>query len=84
MIKPRNMENKKTSLFEKDNLLWMLIGVVVIVIGIFLMSGGKSDDPNVFDENTIYSKTRITVAPLLIMVGLLIEVYAIMKKGKSN
>lgn len=78
------MENKKTSLFEKDNLLWMLIGVVVIVIGIFLMSGGKSDDPNVFDENTIYSKTRITVAPLLIMVGLLIEVYAIMKKGKSN
>lgn len=78
------MENKKTSLFEKDNLLWMLIGVVVIVIGIFLMSGGKSEDPNVFDENTIYSKTRITIAPLLIMVGLLIEVYAIMKKGKSN
>ncbi|MFN5421919.1 MAG: DUF3098 domain-containing protein [bacterium] len=78
------MENKKTSLFEKDNLLWMLIGVVVIVIGLFLMSGGKSEDPNVFDEKVIYSTTRITIAPLLIMVGLLIEVYAIMKKGKSN
>ncbi len=78
------MENKKTSLFEKDNLLWMLIGVVVIIIGLFLMSGGKSEDPNVFDEHVIYSKTRITVAPLLILAGLLIEVYAIMKKGKSN
>ena len=78
------MENNKTSLFEKDNLIWMLIGVVVMVIGLFLMSGGKSEDPNVFDENVIYSTTRITIAPLLILIGLLIEVFAIMKKGKSN
>lgn len=78
------MENKNTSLFEKDNLLWMLIGVIVIVIGVFLMSGGKSEDPTVFDENVIYSTTRITIAPILIVIGLLIEVYAIMKKGKSN
>jgi hypothetical protein len=46
------------------------------------MSGGKSEDPNVFDVNEVYSTTRITVAPILIIVGLLIEVYAIMKKSK--
>lgn len=78
------MENNKTSLFEKDNFVWMLIGVVVIVIGLFLMSGGKSDDPTVFAENEVYNKTRITVAPLLILAGFIIEIYAIMKKGKRN
>jgi hypothetical protein len=46
------------------------------------MSGGKSEDPNVFDVDQVYSKTRITIAPILIMAGLLIEVYAIMKKSK--
>jgi hypothetical protein len=49
----------------------------------FLMSGGKSEDPNVFSNNEVYSSTRITVAPILIVVGLLIEVYAIFKKPKT-
>jgi hypothetical protein len=48
------------------------------------MSGGKSDDPTVFAENEVYSKTRITVAPLLILAGFIIEIYAIMKKGKRS
>jgi uncharacterized protein YoxC len=77
-----NSKNNTDTLFGKDNILWMLIGVAVIVLGIFLMSGGKSEDPNVFDVNEVYSTTRITVAPILIIVGLLIEVYAIMKKSK--
>ena len=76
------MNLKNDSLFGKDNIRWMLIGVAVIILGIFLMSGGKSEDPNVFDVNEVYSKTRITIAPILIVVGLLIEVYAIMKKSK--
>jgi hypothetical protein len=46
------------------------------------MAGGKSSDPNVFDENEVYSTTRITIAPILIVAGLIIEIYAIMKKGK--
>jgi hypothetical protein len=77
-----NSKNNTDTLFGKDNILWMLIGVAVMVLGIFLMSGGKSEDPNVFDVNEVYSTTRITVAPILIIVGLLIEVYAIMKKSK--
>jgi hypothetical protein len=76
------METNKNTLFGKDNLLWMLIGAIVIILGFFLMAGGKSDDPNVFNEAEVYSTTRITVAPLLIVAGLIIEVYAIMKKSK--
>lgn len=76
------MEMKKNNIFEKDNLIWMLIGIIVIALGAILMAGGKSTDPNVFDENSVYSTRRITLAPLMIMAGLLIEVYAIMKKSK--
>lgn len=46
------------------------------------MSGGKNTDPNVFDPNVVYSSTRITVAPILIITGFIIEIVAIMKKPK--
>jgi hypothetical protein len=77
------METKNNTIFGKDNLRWMLIGLVVIAIGLVLMAGGKGEDPNVFAENEVYSMKRITLAPLMIVVGLLIEVYAIMKKSKQ-
>lgn len=70
-------------LFNRDNYMWMLIGLAVIAIGMFLMSGGKSDDPNVFDQKEVYSARRITIAPLLIIIGLGLEVFAIFKKPKS-
>ena len=70
-------------LFTKENALWMVIGGVVMLLGFFLMSGGKSQDPNVFDPNEVYSTTRITIAPIIIISGLLIEVYAIFKKPKQ-
>ena len=76
------MGTNKNTLFEKQNLLWMLIGAVVIVLGFLLMAGGKSQDSNVFNEAEVYSTTRITIAPLLIVAGLVIEIYAIMKKSK--
>ena len=69
-------------LFYKENYLLMVLGAVVIGIGMFIMSGGKSADPAVFDYNEVYSKTRITVAPILIVLGLVIEVVAIFKKPK--
>lgn len=72
------------SIFGKDNILWMIIGAAVILIGFFLMSGGKNSDPNQFDPNQVYSTTRITIAPILIIAGLLIEVYAILKKPKTG
>ncbi|MEY4739505.1 MAG: hypothetical protein RIT36_981 [Bacteroidota bacterium] len=77
------METKNNTIFGKDNLRWMLIGLVVIVAGLVLMAGGKGDDPNVFAENEVYSMKRITIAPLMIVAGLLIEVYAIMRNSKK-
>ena len=76
------METKNTPLFGKQNLTWMLVGLAVIVLGLILMAGGKSSDPNVFNEKEVYSFRRITLAPILIVAGLLIEVFAIMKKSK--
>jgi hypothetical protein len=73
-----------TNLFGKENYTWMLIGIVIMTIGILLMSGGKSEDPNVFKYEEVYSKTRITVAPILILLGLGIEVFAIFKKPKTS
>lgn len=69
-------------LFTKDNYKWMLIGAVVLTLGFFLMAGGKSPDPNVFNDSAIYSFRRITLAPILIVGGFVIEIYAIIKKQK--
>jgi hypothetical protein len=79
--------DKKTAafapLFTKENYLWMAIGAVIIAIGMFLMSGGKNQDPHTFDTNVVYAFKRVTVAPILIVLGLLVEVYAIFKKSKA-
>lgn len=69
-------------LFVKENYIWMGIGAVVIALGMLLMSGGKNQDPNTFDVKVVYSTTRITIAPILIVLGLLVEVYALFKKPK--
>lgn len=71
-------------LFEKDNYMWMGIGAIVIAIGMFVMSGGKNQNPNEFDYSVVYSTTRITIAPILILIGLGIEIYAIFKKPKAS
>ena len=71
-------------LFDKGNYRWMLIGLGVLALGFFLMAGGKSSDPNVFNADEVYSTTRITIAPMLIIAGFIIEIFAIMKKSKSN
>lgn len=67
-------------LFDKSNYMWMLIGLAFILIGIALTGGGKSPDPHQFNYDEIFSFRRITLAPILIMIGFGIEVYAIMKK----
>ena len=57
----------------------MLIGLAVIAVGMVLMSGGAMPSPDVWDESLIYSHRRITLAPIVILIGLGIEVYAIFK-----
>ncbi len=68
--------------FGPMNYRLLIIGLVVIVIGFILMSGGKSDDPNVFNEE-IFSWRRITLAPIVVLIGFVIEGIAIMKKPKT-
>lgn len=79
---PKNNTSNQ-SLFGKENYMLMLAGLLVLGLGFFLMAGGKSSDPKVFDPKEVYSTTRITVAPILIVLGFIIEVIAIMKKPKS-
>lgn len=69
-------------LFTKENYKWMLIGLAILAVGFFLMAGGKSSNVNIFNDKDVYSPMRITIAPILIVAGLLVEIFAIMKKPK--
>jgi len=68
--------------FGKENYMWMLIGIACIFVGFLLMSGGGSKDPNVFNPD-IFSFRRITLAPVVVLIGFIIEIYAILKKTKE-
>ncbi|MEO8567971.1 MAG: DUF3098 domain-containing protein [Ginsengibacter sp.] len=69
-------------LFTKENYKWMVIGLVIMALGFFAMAGGKNVNPSVFNDKDVYSPMRITVAPILIVAGLVLEIFAIMKKPK--
>ncbi len=62
----------------------MGLGLVIIAIGFVLMAGGKNENPTVFDENQVYSFRRITLAPILIIAGFVVEIFAIMKKSNDE
>jgi Protein of unknown function (DUF3098) len=76
--------HQRLPLFQKQNYIWMGIGGILVAIGMLLMTGGKNTDPNTFDTNVVYSSMRVTVAPILIIAGLLVEVYAIFKRPASQ
>ncbi len=82
-VKSNVPKGNQVFLFDKSNYMWMIGGVALILLGFVLMSGGKSPDPHQFNYKEIYSPMRITVAPLLILLGFAVEVYAIMKKPAS-
>ena len=71
-------KEKRKMVFGKKNYQLMLLGLIFITLGFFLMSGGGSDDPNIFNDE-IYNFRRIRVAPILVVFGFIIEVYAIIK-----
>jgi hypothetical protein len=68
--------------FGRENYKWMLIGIGIIFLGFMLMSGGGSKDPNIFNPD-IFSFRRITLAPIVVMLGFIVEIYAILKKTKE-
>ncbi len=83
MSKSKKEITPTVSIFGKENYMWMLIGAVVIALGMFLMKGGKSEDPKQFLDNEVYGFVRMTVAPILILAGLVLEIFAIFRKPKQ-
>ena len=76
-------ETEKTFVFNRENYILLLSGLALIAVGMLLLVGGGSDDPDVFSYE-LFSFTRLTMAPLLILAGLVVEIFAIMKRPKTN
>ena len=83
MVKNSGRTSPEGFALGKENLKLLLIGLAIIILGFALMTGGKSNDPNVFNKDVIFSFRRITLAPIVVMFGFLFEIYAIMKKPVS-
>ncbi len=82
---PKSAQAKRPELqfaFQRKNYLFLMAGVLVIIIGFLLMSGGGSPDPNVFDES-IFSFRRITLAPIVVLLGFVVVGYGIMYKPRK-
>jgi len=69
-------------LFDRTNYIIMVAGVLVVILGFVLMSGGATDNPAVFPKEEIYSTMRITIAPIVVILGFAIEIFAILKRPK--
>ena len=74
---------KKEFLFKEKNYRVLLIASGVIALGFFLMTGGGSDDPNVFNP-AIFSFQRIRLAPTLVLIGFGISMYSILLNGRGK
>jgi hypothetical protein len=84
--KNKNFKNEQEEVkmpFGRDNYLWVIIGLAFLIIGFLLMIGGGSDDPDVFNE-AIFNFRRLTLAPILVLIGFGIQIYAIMKRPKKD
>jgi hypothetical protein len=77
----QSQQQKQEFLFDNINYKILLIGIGVIVLGFILMSGGGSDNPNVFNEE-VFSFRRIRLAPTTVLIGFGITIYSIFKKSK--
>ncbi|MFZ4545206.1 MAG: DUF3098 domain-containing protein [Saprospiraceae bacterium] len=75
----KEMGTPEPLIFGRQNFIWIGIGAVLIAVGLLLMLGGQQVSPDVWDENVIYSFRIVTLAPIVILAGLIVEIYAIFK-----
>jgi hypothetical protein len=68
-------------LFGAQNYILMGIAAVLIALGLLLMSGGAMPNPDVWDDSIIYSFRRTTLAPIVILAGLVVAIFGIFKKA---
>jgi len=74
--------DKKEYAFGKENFIFLIVAIVIIIIGFLLMSGGKTTEETGFDPS-IFSQRRIVIAPIVTMAGFALVIYAILKKSKK-
>ncbi|MBN1790893.1 MAG: DUF3098 domain-containing protein [Bacteroidales bacterium] len=84
MAKQSEKESNTGFALGRENYIYLIIGFVIIIVGFLLMVGGKSPDPNIFNEKEIFSPRRITLAPIIVLLGFAFEIWAIMKKPKGS
>ncbi len=77
-------ENKTHFGFKPENYRFLLIGLAINILGFLLMIGGATEDPNEFHKEELFSTTRITIAPMLIVAGYIVIFYSIMRKSKKS
>ena len=77
------MSNKTHFGFQPENYRLLLIGLAINILGFILMIGGAAETPETFDAGELFSHTRITIAPMLIVAGYIVIIYAIMRKPKN-
>ncbi|MEO5584994.1 MAG: DUF3098 domain-containing protein [Flavobacteriales bacterium] len=70
--------------FDSMNYKLLLVGIGIVILGFILMSGGGTGDPEVFDAKEIFSARRITVAPIVCLIGYAFVIYAIMRKPRAT
>jgi len=71
-------------LFDRSNWKIVFAGIALIIIGFLLMLGGKTKDPNIFNPDELYSFRRITLAPIAILIGFVLQIFAILKKPSEE
>ena len=78
---PEVVDDKKKLPFTKTNYILVIVGVLLIALGMILMIGGGSSDPDVFNPK-MFNFQRITLSPILILLGFVVEIVAIFWKKK--
>ena len=75
-------DNQNVMPFGRQNYIIVLIGIALIALGFILMIGGGSTDPDVFNEK-MFNTQRLTLAPILVLAGFVVEIVAIFWRGKK-
>ena len=78
------MNDKNKFVFGSQNYILIIGGFLLTLIGFFLMIGGGSEDPTQFNGDELFSHRRITVAPILVILGYGVIIYGIMKRNKAQ
>lgn len=81
--KPRAKDEGPRFVFDKQNYILIIAGLFLLAVGFILLIGGGSDNPQVFNYS-LFDFQRLTLAPILILLGYLIEIFAIMRRPKTK